>query len=307
MSDTDAAVLIIGEALIDVVEREGERTEHVGGSPANVAIGAARLGADVELWTAIGADAYGGRIASHVSSSGARLGPHSVRAAATATAVAVIDDKGSARYLFDIGWEPAFGPLGIRRVVHAGSIGLFLEPGADAVLALLEDAARDGALVTVDPNVRPAITPDRAQVVARFERAVRSAHLVKLSDEDAAWLYPGTDEDEVVRRISELGALVVLVTRGERGVRARTMQRDIVMPAFVVDVADTIGAGDAFMASLVDDLASQGALTDDRLGLVLRRALAAAAMTVTIPGADPPLRDQRDAFLLQSGCDRRVT
>lgn len=75
MSVTDAAVLIIGEALIDVVELEGERTEHVGGSPANVAIGAARLGADVELWTAIGADAYGGRIASHVSSSGARLGP----------------------------------------------------------------------------------------------------------------------------------------------------------------------------------------------------------------------------------------
>ncbi|HKV20684.1 MAG TPA: PfkB family carbohydrate kinase, partial [Mycobacterium sp.] len=150
--------LVIGEALIDVVERDGRVVgEHVGGSPLNVAVGLARLGRDVDFLTHIGDDVRGRRIAEYVEGSGAELVACSVTADRTPTALATLDDDGKAQYTFDIEWKLSGTPeVSPPLVAHTGSIATILEPGCLATAALL-DAYHLSATVTFDPNVRPAL------------------------------------------------------------------------------------------------------------------------------------------------------
>ncbi|WP_394278699.1 PfkB family carbohydrate kinase [Microbacterium sp.] len=295
-------VLVIGEALIDIVERDGAHTEHVGGSPANVAVGVARQGIATTLLTSIGRDDRGRRIADQVRASGAEVADASWTDAATSTARAVIQRDGSAQYEFAIDWHldgGAAAALGeVASVVHSGSIALFLHPGGEVVLTALERAAAAGAIVTVDPNIRPALVGDDALAVA--ERAFAAASLVKLSDEDAAALYPGRTPHEVLDAIAAHGPSVVVMTRGAEGALARGAAGFVTQEPWRVEVADTIGAGDAFMASLVtSSVDDPGFLRGDggALGRALRRAAVTAGVTVSRPGADPPTRAEVDALL----------
>src|SRR6478735_8096068 len=148
--------LVIGEALIDIVERDGLVTgEHVGGSPLNVAVGLARLGREVDFLTHIGTDSRGQRITDYVESSGVQLVTGSQDAARTPTARATLDSKGSATYTFDIDWQLSGTPeVAPPLVVHTGSIATVLEPGCLATAALV-DAYHVSATLTFDPNVRP--------------------------------------------------------------------------------------------------------------------------------------------------------
>ena len=154
--------LVIGEALIDIVEREGRVIgEHVGGSPLNVAVGLARLGRGVDFLTHIGDDARGRRIVDYVESSGVQLVSGSITANRTPTALATLDESGSAQYVFDIDWQLSGTPeVAPPLVAHTGSIATVLEPGCRATVALL-DAYHPSATVTFDPNVRPALIEDR--------------------------------------------------------------------------------------------------------------------------------------------------
>lgn len=167
--------LVIGEALIDRVERRGA-VEHVGGSPLNVAVGLARLGRHVDFLTHIADDESGQRIAADLKSSGVQLVPGSVSAERTPAAVATIADDGSAAYTFDLQWRLSGTPeVAPPLLVHTGSIAAVREPGCLAVAALLE-AYRVSATVSFDPNVRPSLIPDRDAAQARI------AHLVERSD-----------------------------------------------------------------------------------------------------------------------------
>jgi len=167
--------LVIGEALIDIVEHRGNAAEHVGGSPLNVAIGLARLGRDVDFLTHIGGDEPGRRIAEYVKSAGVHLVPGSTSASRTPTAVATIADDGSATYTFDLGWQLSGTPeVAPPLLVHTGSIAAVREPGCLAVAALL-DAYRMSATVSFDPNVRPSLIVDRDLArdrIARLRRPV---------------------------------------------------------------------------------------------------------------------------------------
>src|SRR3954452_11750371 len=153
--------LVIGEALIDMGERDGAILgEHVGGSPLNVAVGLARLGRGVDFLTHIGDDERGRRISDYVRSSGAQLVSGSVTADRTPTALATLDESGKAQYLFDIDWQLAGTPeVAPPLVAHTGSIATVLEPGCRATAALL-DAYHPSATITFDPNVRPALIED---------------------------------------------------------------------------------------------------------------------------------------------------
>ncbi len=302
--------LVIGEALIDIVKhadpcaeptrpRTEHRTEdrveeHVGGSPANVAIGIARLGHPVRLLTRLGRDERGRRIAGLLSDEGVELLPDSWDAGATSTAHARIAADGSADYRFDIDWRlPERAPR-LPSLVHAGSIALFLEPGGSRVLRLLERFA-ETALVTLDPNIRPSLLGDHADAVRRFERAAALADLVKLSDEDAAWLYPELGLEAAALRVRELGPSIVVVTLGPEGAFAFSPGGISRIQAREVEVVDTISAGDSFMASLASsllDLGLDGTLA--ALPQVLDRAARAAAIAVSVAGANPPRRDQLD-------------
>ena len=306
MNPSPAPVLVVGEALIDAVIRPGAPlSEHVGGSPANVAFGLGALDHDVRLATWIGEDDRGRRIADRCAAARVTLAAGSTAAAHTSLAQARIDEHGHASYDFDLTWEvPELADLAEIGHVHTGSIAATIEPGGSDVLALVR-RAQPGATVSYDPNMRPTLMGSPDQVVDRVEALVALADVVKASDEDLEWLYPGQPLEQVLAAWERFGPGVVVVTRGGEGVRyaVRTAAAAAVdLPARRVIVADTVGAGDSFMAGLISGLLDAGflggresrerlhrATTDDLLPAI-ERALTTSSNTVTRVGAYAPTR-----------------
>ncbi|MBO3662697.1 carbohydrate kinase family protein [Microbacterium stercoris] len=295
-------LLVIGESLVDVVpDFTGRERITPGGSPLNVAVGAARLEVATRLHTQIGDDRFGARIRQHLARNHVHVtsGSHSERP--TSIAHAELDESGSARYRFALSWDPS-EPGGVvdRELVHVGSIGALLDPGADVVHRFL--AALDpNVLVTFDPNIRPALLEDMGAARARVDGLAERAGIVKASDEDIALLGFGS-ADEAAARWLGLGAAVVFVTAGDRGATAWTRGGEVRRPGLSVDVADTIGAGDSFMSAVIAALIRRGirsradlAATDDEtVEAALAYALRASAITVGRHGADPPRRAELD-------------
>jgi fructokinase len=294
-----AGVLVVGESLIDVVERpDGSTIEHAGGSAANVAVALGRLGRPVEFLTAFGDDARGAALARHLNQSAVGLvgDPHTLDR--TATAWATLGDDGSARYTFDIQWRLGEVPDLAPVVVHTCSIGAVLAPGADDVRRLLE-WLRPHATVSYDVNARPVVTGSGPELVRTVEGVVALADLVKASDEDLEALYPGAPVEHAVDRLLGLGPEAVVVTRGRHGATWYGAGSQVDAPAVEARVADTIGAGDTYGAGIIDALWGLDALGGRLTGLgageiegVLRHAARAAAVTVSRPGADPPYRHE---------------
>ncbi|WP_426311269.1 carbohydrate kinase family protein [Cellulosimicrobium sp. E-16] len=296
-------VLVVGEALIDVVHRaDGSVDEHPGGSLANVALTLGRLGRDARLATWLGPDERGDAIRAWLDDSAVTLAPGSTDADRTSVATAHLDAHGAATYEFDLEWRVPAGtaPAAGTLAVHTGSIAAVLEPGASDVRALVA-AARDTATITYDPNARPALMGDPADALARIEALVDLADVVKVSDEDVAWLVPGADPVAVAHRWLALGPALVVVTFGGEGAVAVTAAGEQRVAAPRVSVVDTVGAGDSFMGALVDGLWDAGLLGADRrealraidaatLAALLERCAAVAAVTVSRAGANPPRR-----------------
>jgi fructokinase len=296
------SVVVVGEALVDIVVRtDGTRTETPGGSPMNVAVALARLGVPTQLVTALGDDAHGDLVSAHLSRSGVVLAPGSRAPTRTSTAVARLRPDGSAAYDFDLAWDPCLPTLDSPTLVHAGSLALWLEPGADAVRRCLQHAAGAGALVTLDPNIRPAVLPAPDVVRERFDELARMAHVVKLSAEDASYLYPGLDPESVLDRVTSCGVRLVALTDESRGTLISSGRSTVTVRPPVVTVADTIGAGDTYMGALVHQLVTRRlvervrdaqALSPDELVRICRFANRAAAVTVGRDGSDPPWLDE---------------
>jgi fructokinase len=277
--------LVLGEALVDVVRvGDADPVAHPGGSPLNVAVGLARLGVATTLHSTYGVDASGRSIAAHLAASGVSTTATTVGPGATSVATARIGAGGAATYEFAVGWDPQ--PVDARgyALVHTGSIGAALEPGASTVEEALR--AADG-LVSFDPNIRPALMPEHGVALPRVERLVARADVVKASDEDLAWLYPGRGVGDVLALWASLGPRLVVVTRGGEGADALGPTGAVHVEAPRTAVADTIGAGDSFMAGLLADLLDRG-FGDPEASL--RFAARCAAITVARPGADPPWR-----------------
>lgn len=303
-------VLVIGEALVDVVHgRDGTVTEHVGGSPANVALGLGRLGRGADLLTWFGRDARGRRIAEHLAASGAAIVPGSDGAERTSVAVAHLADDGGATYEFDLTWripEAWTSPPAAPIAVHTGSIAAVLEPGAPDVARILA-AHRESATLTYDPNLRPSLMPPPERTRPVVEQVVAMADVVKVSDEDLAWLAPG-DPMGLAEEWAAAGPALVVVTRGGDGAMAWTSAGvHVAVASRPVTVADTVGAGDSFMAGLIDGLWRAGLLGPDAraalravdestLRAVLDRCAIIAAITVSRPGANPPTAAEVGAY-----------
>lgn len=287
--------LVVGEALIDEVVDGDLVTRHPGGSPANVALGLARLGVVTDLHTAIGNDADGKLIDRHLSASGVTLTAASLTGAPTSKAMATLAGDGSATYRFTLSWDPThLDDLGSPTLIHTGSLGAFLQPGADVTREMVTRGQRLGALTCFDPNIRPSLMPEPERTREMFEELAFPTHLTKLSDEDAKYLYPRMALEDVLDLLIDGGVSVVAITRGGEGALLASGGDRVSIPSVRSRVADTVGAGDSFMAALIWALAfdTDGwdgrPISADRLEVIGDTAARAAAVTVSRPGADLP-------------------
>jgi fructokinase len=288
--------VVAGEALVDIVVPQAGGVEHApGGSPLNVAVGLARLGMETLLITSLGDDEHGRLVRSHVEASGVTLSDasvdHDVR---TSTATAHLDERGAATYDFDLAWDLPPLPLPEGAIaLHVGSIGAALRPGRDTVVRLVEEAAARELLVSYDPNMRPAFTPDREQAWADVREVAAASRLVKMSDEDLDFLLPGSTGEDAARTLLGGRTEVVVVTYGGSGAVAFSGGTTVEVPSQHSEVVDTVGAGDSFMAALLAVVAEQGLASEaEPLRRQVEAAHQAAAVTVSRRGADPPRRHE---------------
>lgn len=295
MVSSFSPVHILGEALVDVVSDGTDQRVTPGGGPLNVAVGLARLGVQTVLATQFGTDQSGRLIASHLADAGVTVDRTD---RPTSVARATVKEDGSATYDFQITWDRGSHSIPMSpppAIAHTGSIAAFMQPGCAAATALFQDVPQS-TVRSFDPNIRPPLL-DRAAALQQFDALASRAHVVKLSDEDADWLYPGESPEQVIDRLLRAGAHLVAITLGAAGSIIASTPERVVIPAPSVNVADTIGAGDAYMSGLLFALLQDAAI--DRLhesemdAATLKRlgtfATVSAATTVGRPGANPPL------------------
>jgi fructokinase len=300
-------IVVAGEALVDVVHG----LPVPGGSPANVAVTLARLGQPVRLLARLARDPYGQQIRAHLAANGVDLTWAVDAAEPTSLAIASLDEGGRAGYEFHLDgtadWQwtrtelPALPPS--VTVLHSGSLALAMPPGAAVLEDLLyAERNRGGLTVSIDLNLRPSIVGDQRRERGRVARQITHAHVVKASEEDLAWLYPGVPPTSILASWHEAGVSCAVVTCGGDGAyllapNGLAYRR----AARAVTVVDTVGAGDAFTGGMLAALADIGALgsspaerlaaVDSREWLsVLNFAGEVASLTCTRPGADPPTR-----------------
>jgi fructokinase len=296
-------ILVVGESLVDLVPDGSDHLHvHCGGSPFNTARALARLGQPVSFLGCISDDSLGQRLRATLSADGVSLDSVIATQLPTTLAFAQLDANASASYRFytegtsapsvDVASALAALPAEFD-ALHFGSLGLTLEPLADAVTAVVESDAARAALTALDPNIRPSLIGDRAGYLARLDRILAQTDVVKASIEDLAWLEPGVAPELVARRLLDRGPRIVLLTRGADGASVVSSGGLATVRAPQVTVVDTIGAGDAFSAGFLAWWRRRGLrredLTDlDAVGEAARFACLVASRTVERAGAAPP-------------------
>jgi fructokinase len=305
-------IVIGGEALVDLVEDDGSPRAVAGGGPFNTAIAFGRLDVAVGFLGAISRDAHGQMLAQQLADAG--VDTSLVRWSDAPTPRAVVHQHGDGKHEFTfdvrgtslVDLVPEQLPMLPNEAwaVHVGTLGLALDPPAAAYEAFVDREAGRRQII-LDPNVRPAIFGDVVTYRRRFERLANVADLVKLSEDDSAWIYPGASVEDVVELLLGLGPHVVAVTRGADGAIAGSGSGLVDVPGIRVTVVDTVGAGDSFGAAFVTALVDGGAFgpqatrpaDDEVLMRALSYAVAASAITCTRTGAVPPSRAEIDAQL----------
>lgn len=299
-SSPDRDFLVIGESLIDLIAEPepGTFTAHPGGSPFNVAVGLARLGRPVTLATEFGDDHFGRLIDLRLRHDGVAVRR---RTEPTSIAIAALDPAGSAEYDFRFSWRldaDTVGPIEAAACVHTGSLACVVEPGATEVLAAVRAARRRGVTISFDPNVRPSLAPERRVATAMVEEFVAEATIIKASIEDMTWLYPDVEPIESCQRWAAGDDRLVVLTQGADGCVGMTSKNVVTVPAQRVPLADTVGAGDSFIAALLahlqvhDALAAPARLDLDAMRDALEFATWAAAITCEHVGAYSPTADE---------------
>jgi fructokinase len=299
---TGAPILVGGEALYDLVARpDGSLEGHPGGGPFNTARAIGRLRQPVAYLGRLSTDRLGATHARMLAEDGVDLSATLRTDEPSTLALASLDPTGAASYSFYAagtaapGLTPAAALAALPREVaalHVGTLGLVLEPLAAALEAVVARLA-GRTMVVVDPNCRPWVIDAPDVYRARLEHIFQMSDLVKVSEEDLAWLDPGQPACDAARALLSVGPKVVLLTRGPDGATIVTGNGTIPVPAVPVDVVDTIGAGDAFSGGFLAWWSSHGLGRDDlaRDGLVIeaaRFAAVVAARTVARAGASPP-------------------
>ena len=300
-------IVCCGEALIDFLPRKSAEGDAVyqpfcGGSVYNTAIALGRLGIGTGFFSGLSSDFFGDMLRDGLKASHVDLAYVKTWDKPSTLAFVKLSD-GHARYSFfddnsacRMLTKKDLPKLAAKvQALHFGSISLIPEPGGTALEALMKREAKT-RVISLDPNIRASLIKDRRGHLARLHRMIAMADVVKISDEDVAWMTGKSDFAKTAKKWLKAGAKVVVVTRGGDGVEAYTSGFSIHQPAVKVTVADTVGAGDTFTAGLLAALskakllrkAKLAAITEAQLDAALAFAARAAAVTVSRPGADPP-------------------
>ena len=304
-------ILVIGEALIDLIGKAGssQYTSVVGGANANVALALARRGEPQAFLGRISTDGFGQQIRERLTSNGVNLDLSITAQEQTTLAVATISNSGSASYSFylkgtaDWAWQPAEFPkpetisaLGAKCIQY-GCLTMAVEPGNLVVESWLSGLS--GLTRSHDLNIRPSIGFTAERELARVIRINAFSDIIKASDADIEWLYgldEGSDIDSIAHSWSEGGKLVV-VTRGGSGASLYRAGKRIDVAAPKIQLVDTVGAGDTFMANFLGELNSIGALgsdlsavADSDLSNAANFAAVAAAIVCERQGCEPPAK-----------------
>lgn len=321
---SDDLILVAGEALVDLIPLtlpagtdprilelvKASADAVLGGSPFNTAMGVGRLGAPCAFAGRVSTDTFGDAMLERLRASQVSL--DFVLRDARPSPLAFVTrgtEQTGARYAFYLGSTAYDGPAPFAaewpaRVVHL-HVGSFSATegafGAAAFEALGRAAGH--ATVSYDPNIRPLVVGPPAETAPLVEARVRLATVVKASDEDMVWLYPNTDPRTAAAHWSTLGPRLVVLTLGGSGAVGFFAGRRVERLAPRIAVVDTVGAGDSFMAALMSTMVEDGALgrpalqstqpyTERQVEGWLSFAIAAAAITCTRKGANPPTRDE---------------
>lgn len=289
-----------------------------GGAPANVAVGIARLGMSSAFIGKVGDDPFGAFLRRALVAEGVDTDGLLVDDEARTTAVFVaVRDDGRKDLCFyrnpgaDMRIRPEELPeelIGECRCFHYGSIGFIDEPSCSAQRRAIDIARRSGAMITYDPNYRPTLWPSTERAAREIRGGYETAHLVKISEEE--WeIATGTDDlRSGAARVLAAGAELLVISRGENGAIATNGEYWIETPAPAVNVVETTGAGDAFLAALIvelvpmrEELGSLARVGSDTMTAVLARAVAVGALACTAVGAIPalPTAARVDAFLAE--------
>lgn len=323
MKTIDVAAL--GEILIDFTEAGNSESgaalyeRNAGGAPANVAAAVARLGGRSAFIGKVGADPFGEFLADTLKGLGVNASGLRV-SAEEHTTLAFVSLKANGERSFSFCRNPGADSclsadeldstvLESAKILHVGSLSLTREPERGATFAAITRARNAGALVSYDPNWRPALWGNRDEAVELMRRVVPLADIVKVSEEELELLYGVELESEAdlergAEAILSEGPRLALITLGEQGTYWSASGSGELVAAFASDAVDTTGAGDAFVGALLWRLTRPEA-TDNPLGRGaaaiasdVRFANAAAAVCVSRRGAIPAMANLREAMVV---------
>lgn len=314
-------IVTLGELLIDMFPAEiGRRLVEVsafhpkpGGAPANVAVAAARLGAQSAFIGKVGDDAFGHFLidtlaAEQVETRGMQIDP---QARTTLVFIALLDAH-TPEFVFyrNPGADMLLRPneldsdlLHQTKAFHFGSISLINEPGRSATIEAVRQARRAGALVSFDVNYRPSLWPNPEAAYQIIMTMLPQAHLVKVNQDELELLSGSKELEAGSHVLLQHGPQVCIVTLGPDGSFFNTGNQNQHIPGFSVKTVDSIGCGDAFTAGLLTQLIAdtpwRNNLTFDQLAQALRYANAVGALTATKQGVIPalPTQEEVEAFL----------
>lgn len=298
-------ILCAGEALIDMLPREATTGETAfaplaGGAVMNTAVALGRLDVPVQFFSGLSSDLFGDVLRSHMKASHVDSSVAAVSDRPTTLAFVKLVDGHATYAFYDENTagrmlSPDDLPDTTPETLFVGGISLAVEPCAAAYEALVTKHAAD-TVVMMDPNIRPSFIADAAAFRARMERMMPLCDIVKLSDEDLAWLMPDDTTEAAARKLLSQGVKLLCITQGSEGVTGYTATQDVFVFAEKATVVDTVGAGDTFNAGVLASLHQAGALSKPAIAeldeTTIRNALAlgakTAAITVSRAGANPP-------------------
>ena len=307
-------IVTVGEVLIDLtqtgVDERGVRTlaANPGGAPANVAVAASRLGTKTAFVGCIGTDAFGDSLRETLENDGVDTsGLIAHETIPTTLAVVTVNPDGERSFTFyrrpgaDICLERSAIPESLiadAPILHFGRVSLTDDPARTATLEAAKDAKAAGAIITYDPNYRPALWLSEEEAIRWMRAPLDMVDVLKISDEETALLSGYEAPDAAAEALTDQGIRLVLVTLGPDGVYYRYQPEDGealtgTVPGFEVTVADTNGAGDTFFGAFLSKLSQrENGLDDfeaDELEEDLVFANRAASLTTSKPGAIPAM------------------